>query len=83
MSNLETTRSGGTQADEHAQRRLVGYALMGAIVPFVILIATIVAIRFPPWWMIAATVLCWMIFFAGKTIVKSLPPANQTAASDD
>ncbi len=84
MPNLQQTagQSRTPQRDEYAQRRLVGYTLMAAIIPFVILVGTIVVIRVPPWWMIAATVLCWMVFFAGKTIVKNLPPAEKPARND-
>lgn len=83
MPNLEATNSPAGTTPDYSQRRTLAYILMSAIVPFVALMATIVVIRFPPWWMIVATVLCWMVFFAGKSILKGIPAEAGSTASDD
>lgn len=53
-------------------RRKIGIGLaVGGIVPWVLLMIYIVVIRTPSIPLMAATVLCWAIFFVGKTMLKS------------
>lgn len=55
-------------------RKRIGIALMaGGIVPWVALMAYIVAIRHPSPWLIAITIACWATFFIGKTLIRARP----------
>lgn len=59
------------------KRRNLGVTLLVAgVVPMIALMIYIVMVRTPSMLVIVATVACWLVFFAGKTIMKTATLAS-------
>lgn len=58
-------------------KRNIGIGLLVAgIIPMIALMIYIVMVRTPSMMVVVATVACWLVFFAGKTLMKTATLAS-------